>query len=49
MAGAKAERRSPGVDVVPVVVVVSDAQVSAVLTAVAGRVSDERALPLYAM
>lgn len=49
VAGTEAERRSPRVDVVPVVVVVSNAEMSAVLAAVAGRVADEGALPLYTL
>lgn len=42
--GAKAERRSARVDVVPVVVVLSDMEVAGVLGAVAVRVSNKRCL-----
>lgn len=41
MAGAESERRSTGVDVVPVVVVHSDMQIACVLISIAVRVADE--------
>jgi hypothetical protein len=49
VAGTEAQRRGTRVDVVPPVVVVGDAEVASVLGTVAGRVSDQRALPLRLM
>lgn len=45
----EAERWAPGVHVVPVVVVVSHAEVTTVLAAVAGGVADQGTLPLNKM